>query len=816
MYSSKLSSDGSAEGGESANVSALRSEECVVSGPNNHLALIYETRAEQLASVIPFVREGLEQNDQIVYIADERSPDEIWQVLSEAGIDTEAARESGALTVTHSEDLYADDTPFSPEEMIANLEDLAHEATGEGEFNTLRITGEMTWALGMDGETQQNLVRYESKLNEALQNQPINGVCQYNQSKFDANLLQPIVRAHPYQVYDATVIQNPTYVPPAEFDANEPPVITNDDFLQSHLERVRAHAQRKQYELALASLSDATESVFESDAETVITNVIDSLKPALNSEVIAVYEYEDSTDTLEPAQVWTAATGDAQNEPLPAACRELVRTSFTARTPVIRDDQTDPISLPNQNTHLYQSVAYYLGQYGGVFIGSTNPDRFTSADLGYIQTVAHAADAAMQRIKHGRLLDDQTIQLQHLNKINRTIRRLLHSLVQTTHRREIETHVCEQLADTGDYQFVWIGEFDLQTDGIRPVRWAGDGEVYLDEVYGTTEGEVSDAASQPLSPARDALETQSRVFVPNTLTTKEYPAWRRAALANETHSVVSIPLIHNSTEYGVLNVYSETPNGLGQMECDVLDELGATIAYAIDNAETKAGLHSDRRKILGLSITDSQSCLYRFATKIDGRVEVETLIPNAEDELRLFFTCPDVPPDTVKTVGEGSKTVRSIRQITQQKHGALFEAVIKVRNGIPRILTDSNGSVRELVATPVGIDLTVDLPHQADTSALVERLRDVFSDVTVTSLKHIDKEGFNRGTFFDQLRNRLTEKQWNALQVAYHSGYFEWPRDSSATDVAQSMGVTQPTFTGHLRAGERKLMEMLFSHGTNN
>jgi predicted DNA binding protein len=46
--------------------------------------------------------------------------------------------------------------------------------------------------------------------------------------------------------------------------------------------------------------------------------------------------------------------------------------------------------------------------------------------------------------------------------------------------------------------------------------------------------------------------------------------------------------------------------------------------------------------------------------------------------------------------------------------------------------------------------------------------------------------------------------------LAYYGGYFEWPRDSSASDVASSMGVSQPTFSNHLRGAERKLLELLF------
>lgn len=51
-------------------------------------------------------------------------------------------------------------------------------------------------------------------------------------------------------------------------------------------------------------------------------------------------------------------------------------------------------------------------------------------------------------------------------------------------------------------------------------------------------------------------------------------------------------------------------------------------------------------------------------------------------------------------------------------------------------------------------------------------------------------------------------------QTTAHSGYFEWPRDRTGEEVAASLGITQPTFNGHLRAAERKLCAMLFEGGS--
>jgi len=48
------------------------------------------------------------------------------------------------------------------------------------------------------------------------------------------------------------------------------------------------------------------------------------------------------------------------------------------------------------------------------------------------------------------------------------------------------------------------------------------------------------------------------------------------------------------------------------------------------------------------------------------------------------------------------------------------------------------------------------------------------------------------------------------LEVAYRSGYFAWPRERTAEDVADLLDVAAPTLHAHLRKAEGALFERLF------
>ncbi|MDL0123161.1 helix-turn-helix domain-containing protein, partial [Halobacterium salinarum] len=56
------------------------------------------------------------------------------------------------------------------------------------------------------------------------------------------------------------------------------------------------------------------------------------------------------------------------------------------------------------------------------------------------------------------------------------------------------------------------------------------------------------------------------------------------------------------------------------------------------------------------------------------------------------------------------------------------------------------------------------------------------------------------------LHDALTDKQAAVLRAAFHAGYFEWPRESTAEDLAADMGVTAPTLHNHLRRAQQKLL----------
>ncbi|MFT3781798.1 MAG: MEDS domain-containing protein [Nibricoccus sp.] len=165
----------------------------------DHAAFFFQTKEEQLATVVPFIAIGLERNDQCLYIADANSPDEICQRLQEFGVDVDGAKKRGALSVVTKHETYLRHGVFEPTKMIVDLCGAVDGALGSG-FAGLRAAGELSWALDLPSALAQ-MVTYEEEL-EAHFYSRFTALCQYDASRFPMHLVDRMKRLHPVVLCD--------------------------------------------------------------------------------------------------------------------------------------------------------------------------------------------------------------------------------------------------------------------------------------------------------------------------------------------------------------------------------------------------------------------------------------------------------------------------------------------------------------------------------------------------------------------------------------------------------------------------------------
>jgi PAS domain S-box-containing protein len=201
----------------------------------------------------------------------------------------------------------------------------------------------------------------------------------------------------------------------------------------------------------------------------------------------------------------------------------------------------------------------------------------------------------------------------NLTRIRELVTNINQTLVHAESQEEIETQVCEVLANADSYRFAWIGEQDSDTKTVTPRASAGVSEEYLAEVEITTDGTETSHG-----PTGRALTQRDIVAVQNIEEADSYGPWREHALEYGYRSSAAIPLVHSDTAYGVLNVYSDRPEAFDEEEKPLLVELANDIAHAIHHQRVQRSLRQERDRFQLLVESIERYAIFMLDT--DGRV----------------------------------------------------------------------------------------------------------------------------------------------------------------------------------------------------
>ncbi len=239
-------------------------------GPHDHLCLIYETREEQFAAVVPFMRLGLARGERCLYIVDDNTAQAVLDALRAGAIDVEAAITSGALTIATKQDAYLKQGYFDPDWMIQFLAQAADDARAAG-FTALRATAEMTWALGGDPSTllsvagqapgAERLIEYEAKLNHFFPKHDALAICQYSRARFSPAVILDVIHTHPLVIFGGMVCRNPYYVPPEELLGANGATREVERMLESLREREQVEADLRESEERYRTLAETAEDM---------------------------------------------------------------------------------------------------------------------------------------------------------------------------------------------------------------------------------------------------------------------------------------------------------------------------------------------------------------------------------------------------------------------------------------------------------------------------------------------------------------------------------------------------------------------------
>ena len=179
-----------------------------------HACAFFHDREEEYRLLLPFVQEGFVQYDKIFQIVDARHRDERLRRIAGLGIDVASAEASGQLEVRPWENAYLREGRFDHRAMLALVEEVL--GRGEEQFGMTRLWANMEWSLE-DFPGVDDIVEYESRLNDVNSRFDDVVVCSYDLNRFSATVVMDILRTHPQVIVGGILQQNPFYMPPQQF-----------------------------------------------------------------------------------------------------------------------------------------------------------------------------------------------------------------------------------------------------------------------------------------------------------------------------------------------------------------------------------------------------------------------------------------------------------------------------------------------------------------------------------------------------------------------------------------------------------------------
>jgi hypothetical protein len=184
-------------------------------GEVRHVCAFFNSQDEEYRVLLPFIKDGFECGDKAVHVVNPDQRHDHLQRLTAAGIDVDGALQRGQFELRINTEAYLQDGRFDPDRMLQVFEQLAS-GNAEGGFPLSRIVCRMDWAAD-DQLRIDNLVAFESRVNDVWRRHDDAVICVYDLAKFGGDTVVDIVRTHPMVIIGGTLQQNPIFVPPEEF-----------------------------------------------------------------------------------------------------------------------------------------------------------------------------------------------------------------------------------------------------------------------------------------------------------------------------------------------------------------------------------------------------------------------------------------------------------------------------------------------------------------------------------------------------------------------------------------------------------------------
>ncbi|MFB6194224.1 MAG: bacterio-opsin activator domain-containing protein [Halobaculum sp.] len=421
------------------------------------------------------------------------------------------------------------------------------------------------------------------------------------------------------------------------------------------------------------------------------------------------------------------------------------------------------------------------------------------------------ADDVTDRVDAEREVESLRAELDRVSLVTELLSDVLVELVDASDRTEVAETICETLGRREAFEFAWLGEREPGSEQLQVRASAGE----TGDTFAAIREELAD------TPERAAVERGSARVIEPIAECADVPApIRQAAFADGVQSAVAVPLTYGDTVYGVVGVYAAGMDRFSERARETFETLGSMAGFAINAARNQNLLFADTITELTFEVTDPTAPLVATAGETGATITVEGTVPQDRDRLVCYLSADESGVGDALAGRDGVETVRVVADHEEHHRlevvlgeGTPLGTVARLGASVggatyePRGSAGTDGSVRD-GGTGVG-RIRAELPSGEEVRQVADTIRRQFEADTVAKVQR-DRSVTTAPQLREELSDALTDRQETALRTAYLAGYFESPRDSTAEEVGEALGITGSTLLHHLRTGQRKLLDAYF------
>lgn len=159
-----------------------------------HIAQLYKDTDELAEILVPYMEQGLNENELCLWIISEISEEEARYALKDEIPSIYKYIDSRQMQIFHYEDWYLSGGGFDVRRVLDNATKKYQEALNNG-YSGLRATGNLFW---LDQTNWESFMDYENILNTIIPTQKILAICAYKEDKCAD--LNDVVNTHKYVI----------------------------------------------------------------------------------------------------------------------------------------------------------------------------------------------------------------------------------------------------------------------------------------------------------------------------------------------------------------------------------------------------------------------------------------------------------------------------------------------------------------------------------------------------------------------------------------------------------------------------------------